>query len=156
MKIAILYAAASLLCMCNPASAQSTEPWRSVSTTLFVLQSQEKADLLLGANVDSRTNDMTINLFDFGGKICHDGQDEPVSSATPISINGQLVRFISGCINGTRILQPSSARGKKFLNDAVASGQPVVLDEGFNRPLHYPGTNTSAIRGKLRAARDAM
>ncbi|MFM0135063.1 hypothetical protein [Caballeronia grimmiae] len=156
MKTIFAFAVASLLSISSLAFAQTSEQWRPLSNTLFVLQSQEKADLLLGANVDSRTNDLAINVFDFGGKLCREGEDQSVSDAMPISINGQMVRFISGCINGTRILQPSSPSGKKFLNDAVASGQPVVLDEGNNRPLHYPGTNLSAVRSKLRAARDAL
>ncbi|WP_175980028.1 hypothetical protein [Caballeronia zhejiangensis] len=148
--------AAGLMAASIVGSAQTIEPWRPVSTTLFVLDAQEKGDIRLGANIDSRTNDVAVNLFDFGGKVCHDGEDLPVTDTTPISINGQLVKFKMACINGTRIMQPSSPAGKKFLNAAVASGRPVTLDDGYGRPLHYPGTTLQVVRAKLLSARDAM
>jgi len=110
----------------------------------------------LGASLDSRTNDVGISLFDFGHGLCAKGQDMPVGEIPPFNVNGQLVRFNQGCINGVLIAQPATQAGRQFLNHEVESGRPVVVDAGYRKPLHFPGTQLGPVRKRLFAARSAM
>lgn len=138
------------------AQAQDVGPWKPVSTTLFLLDNAESDDMKLGASLDSRINDVGISLFDFGHRICAEGQNIPVGEIAPFNVNGQLVKFSQGCINGVLIAQPTTEAGRRFLDQAVESGRPVSIDAGYRRPLHFPGTRLQPVREHLLAARSAM
>lgn len=130
--------------------------WVPLSNTLYILQPQERGEIYLGANIDTRTHDVTINIFDVSKTRCKAGESSEASNGTPLSINGQYVKVITGCINGTGITQPKTDTGKRFLNAEVASGRPVTLDDGSGHPLHFPASNLGPVKAKLLAVQRAM
>jgi hypothetical protein len=137
------------------AAAQPPQ-WVPLANTLYILAPAEGSKTFLGASIDTRTQDVAINIFDTSHDVCKMGDDMPVADATPINIDGRFVKFKSACINGMYIRQPATAAGKQFLNAEVASGRPVTLDSGEGSALHYPGTSLKEVRAKLIGARDAM
>ncbi|WP_186151043.1 hypothetical protein [Burkholderia gladioli] len=152
---ALLSATAMIACNALAQSATAGQ-WRPLANTLYVLSPSEPSKTYLGASIDDRTKDMAINIFDLSNEVCKGGEDTPVQDSSPISINGKFVKFKTVCINGMHILQPASDAGKHFLNTAVISGHPVIVDEGDGIALHYPGSTIAPIRSKLLSARNAM
>ena len=156
-RLGICVEVAAIFFGVTPAALAQTPTWVPLANTMFVLAPTESDNkIYLGANIDSRTKDVAINILDLSETTCKEGDTSAPRDTTPIKINGQFLKFIQVCINGTGINQPKTDAGKQFLNAAVSSGAPVVVETGTTVPLHYPGTNLAPVKAKLRAAAAAM
>jgi hypothetical protein len=153
--ISIFLSASATEALAQSAAAE-TAPWFPITSAMYALSPLEDKKIALSASIDTNTHLVAIKLIDFGGAYCAVRETSAPSSISPISVDGQFLKFTRGCINGTGIVQPESEQGKKFLLDKVQSEKPFLIDAGANGTLPFASRNFSSVIKKLQQVQNAF
>jgi len=98
---------------------------------------------------------VVINLIDTSGEICKKGSDSAILPTSVYRVNGTTVKFIQGCINGSRIMSPETEKGKEFFKAAIISG-PSVVAVDYARTLNFNSENFESTKKAMIDAESAM
>lgn len=130
MRTLFVFALASTLSL----SAQANQ-WRQFTPTMYVLDPVEDKQVVAMASLFD-AEQIIMNLVDYSGSRCKEGQNTAVSPAGPYKVNGTNVKFVQGCLGGKRVLSPETDKGKAFLASAIINGPATVEIEG-GMVLHF-------------------
>jgi len=148
MRNFLVLAMSFLACL----SAEANE-WGQLTPTSYLLVPAENMKILAAAALVE--DQIRTSLMDVSGKMCGKSETSDLSEAGPYKINGVNVRFTEACINGTRVLAPTTPEGKEFFTHAITTG-PTTVEFDFGVVLHFDGQGFDAVKKALLETKSAL
>ncbi len=139
-------------------SGQSEErksKWLPLSSSMFVLPSENNKRVMISAAIDTRNNQPGFRILDLTGRMCKANAYTAPDGYPAIKINGKYVQMEAICINGSQLISPKTEVGRQYLKEQVESGQ-LTIDTSMEPILEFRGAPPADLQEKLRAAQGAM
>ncbi|MCE0989313.1 hypothetical protein [Pseudomonas alloputida] len=135
-------------------SAPNLDPsWRKFSSTTYIMNPVNYSTPALSASL--RDGKIHINFIDPKSDLCAQGESSNLSESGPYKINDVYVKFQSMCLNGTRLLGPSTPQGKAFMLNALETGG-IKAELDSKPPLIFYKTDFESVKRELRKTESAL
>lgn len=145
----------------TPAIAGTLAQWQFPNNSTPVLAPVEGQDLPIELAVVN-TETWLVSLLDLRkpgvrGATCYEGQvPDQITDGAPLKINDKFVKFKYVCMGTVGVMQPSSEKGKKYLNELALSGKEIIIYLGDNQKLTFPESDVGLMKAKALEAKTAM
>ncbi|MBH3452636.1 hypothetical protein I5S84_27900 [Pseudomonas putida] len=136
-----------------PRDSKLDPSWRKFSSTIYIMNPENYDTPALSASL--RDGKIHINFMDPKSPLCAKGESSRLSESGPYKINDIYVKFQSMCLNGIRLLGPSTAQGKAFMLKALETdGIKAELDS--QPPIIFFKTDFESVKRELRKTESAL
>ncbi len=129
--------------------------WLPLSSSMFVLPSENNDRVMMSAAIDTRNNQMGFRILDLSGRMCKANSYTAPDGYPAVKINGKYVQMEAICINGSQLISPKTELGRQYLKEQVESGQ-LTIDTSMGPILEFRGVPPADLQEKLQAAQGAM
>lgn len=113
-------------------------PLEGVDKNLFLFSGEDNSVILWSVPEDG------------GNGSCQPGETYDFRDVRPLKINGQYYKFKVMCLNGNKLLAPSTEYGKKFLTDAVMNRNSIRVSLGDGLTYNYPPSNIGGLLARKK------
>jgi hypothetical protein len=123
-------------------SQEKKSKWLPLSSSMFVLPSENNKRVMISAAIDTRDNKMGFRILDLSGRMCKANAYTAPDGYPAIKINGKHVQMEAICINGSQLISPKTELGRQYLKEQVGSGQ-LTIDTSMEPILEFRGGASS-------------
>jgi len=148
MRNFLVLAMSCLACL----SAEANE-WRKLTPTSYLLAPAEDRKILASAGLSN--DQISVNLIDISGAMCGESETSDLSAAGPYKVNGTNVKFTQACLNGTRVVSPTTPEGKEFFTKAMTTG-PATVELDLGIVLHFDSQGFEAVKKTMLETKSAL